>query len=104
MSKPKIHRGFNEKYPEGDRIGQCAATNKVMYPTEDDALLDARRVRKRHKSKLKPYQCKYCGSWHNGHDRAPSRRRQMTARDKFDLHSRVTLKNDVDNSLHKGRS
>ena len=86
MSKPKPRTSFNSKYPKAQRIGQCRATGKVQYASEAEAHKDVRRVRKKYGSRLIPYFCKYCGAWHNGHDRPNSRRSRLTPKEKSDLY------------------
>ena len=87
MSKPKIRRTFKEKYPAQPRLGKCKALNKWQYPTQEAARKDAKRYRKAKGPRLHQFFCKYCGAWHNGHDRPPIARKKKTPRDAWELHN-----------------
>lgn len=46
---------------------ELACKDKKKYATFDDAKADAKRLRKRVGARIKPYMCKHCQMWHNGH-------------------------------------
>jgi hypothetical protein len=55
--------------------GRCKVTGKIRFATEEDARVAAKRIRKKFGSKLHQYQCQYCGTFHNGHNRPTHKRR-----------------------------
>lgn len=89
MSKPKIRLSFKEKYPDQPRLGKCKALNKWQYPSREAARKDAKRYRKAVGPRLHQFFCKYCESWHNGHDRPPTVRKKKTPRDAWELHQKT---------------
>lgn len=48
--------------------------NKRAYQTEAEAHAEGKRIRKRHKIRMRVYQCKeFCGLYHLGHNRTGGR-------------------------------
>ena len=66
----------------GNFIGRCFKRGKLQYETEEEARLDAKRLRKFKGPKVRPYLCPYCNFWHTGHWRPPGRRQPREAVDK----------------------
>lgn len=74
-------------------VGICPKTGKRQFETREDAGKDAKRVRKIRGPRIKPYQCRHCPFWHNGHNRTIKARQY-----------REDQKKRVDNRLNKSNS
>lgn len=61
---------------------ETACKGKKTYETRRDAKDHAKTVKKRNGTRVRPYECIYCGDWHVGHDRRKSLRRLNRIRDK----------------------
>ena len=59
--------GYNERMVESFGGYETACKGKRKYESEADARIAAKELRKRVGAKVKPYLCKHCGKYHNGH-------------------------------------
>lgn len=60
---------YNERMVESFGGYETACKGKRKFATEDDAKRAAKELRKRVGARVKPYLCKHCQLWHNGHFR-----------------------------------
>lgn len=61
--------GYNENMVESFGGYVTACKGKRKFATEDDAKRAAKELRKRVGARVKPYLCRHCQQWHNGHFR-----------------------------------
>jgi len=61
--------GYNERMVESFGRYETACKGKRRFATEDDAKIAAKELRKRVGARVKPYLCRHCQNWHNGHIR-----------------------------------
>lgn len=48
---------------------KSSCQSKKKFDSYEDARLAAKKLRKKVGARTKPYECRFCAGWHNGHDR-----------------------------------